>query len=101
MPLLTCTTSSGPPRQEVGDQLGVRTFVRDENDVLTDTTMEWTLVLPDGTTTSGIPTHIDVGQYLTTFPVFTQSGIYRWQIKASGLINQVEQGRFRVDASLV
>lgn len=89
-----CTDNPGP--LEVGDQVGRRSYITDENDVPTDSTFEFRVRLPDHTVVDAAITHEDVGVYLATLPTFVDGGIYRWRAESTGVINQVEQGSFRV-----
>ena len=90
----------GPGHLEVGDQIGRRIYITDENDVPTDTDLAFRVRLPDHTIVDAVVDHEAVGQYLATLPTFDQRGIHRWRAEATGVIHQVEQGSFMVDAAL-
>jgi hypothetical protein len=82
---------------DVGDQIGRYLYITDLNGVPTDTTdVTFELRLPDKTVVNADITHPEVGTYLATLPVFADGGVYRWKATAAGLVNQVQQGSFRV-----
>lgn len=100
MTLYVNSLCEGPGSLQVGDQIGRRTYITDENDVPTDPgTFEFEVRLPDHTVVSADITHEAVGQFLALLPTFTQAGIHRWKAISTGFINQVEQGSFRVEAA--
>jgi len=104
MPLLTGepTTCNPLGSLDVGDQIGQRVMITDLDKVPTDTDLvEVTLRKPDGTVLTLPAAHEGTGQYFTLFPVFDQSGVWRWRTQASGLVNEAMQGRLRVNRQIV
>lgn len=100
MPLHVDTMCEGPGPLGVGDQIGRRSHVTDDNGVPTNTsTFDFNVRLPNHTVVPAAITHEGVGVYFATLPVFTLPGIYRWAALATGLINQRQQGSFRVLAA--
>jgi hypothetical protein len=105
MPLLTGEPTTCDPlgALDVGDQIGQRVLITDlDNKVPTDTDLvEVTLRKPNGTVVTVTAVHEGTGQYFILFPVFDQSGIWRWRTQASGLVNEASQGRLRVRRQVV
>ena len=96
MALLTSSTCAEVGNLYVGEQIFRREEVKDEDGVLTDSTVTGSMELPDGTTVSLTVTHEATGTYLVAFGPFTVRGPHDWVIQAAGPIYQVEKGRLWV-----
>lgn len=90
----TWTDTLGP--LHVGDQIFRRFTLRDEDGILTDSTVAGTLMRSGATTVNLTGVKESTGVYLVTFPVFAAAGIYTWRIASTGAVNRVERGRLRV-----
>jgi hypothetical protein len=82
----------------VGDQIFRRETLRDEDGILTNSTVTGTIQRVGSTAVNLTVAQESTGVYLVTFPVFSAAGIHNWRIAAAGAVNRVERGRVRVQA---
>lgn len=80
----------------VGDQIFRRYYVRDEDGVLTNSTVTATLTLPDESVVNLTVTPEATGTYLVTFGPFTVRGIHAWKVQAAGPVYRVDKGTLRI-----